>query len=70
MMQFFLSMNPPTKTQQEHRVGVSKNGKPFIYEDRELKEVRNKLYKALAKFTPEKPYDKAVRLIVKWRFPR
>lgn len=69
-MQFFLSMDPPTKTQQEHRVGVSKNGKPFIYEDRELKKVRNKLYKALAKFAPEKPYDKAVRLIVKWCFPR
>lgn len=69
-MQFFLSMDPPTKTQQEHRVGVSKNGKPFIYEDRELKEVRNKLYKALAKFAPDKPYDKAVRLIVKWCFPR
>lgn len=69
-MQFFLAMDPPTKTQQEHRVGVSKSGKPFIYEDRELKEVRNKLYKALAKFTPDKPYDKAVRLIVKWCFPR
>lgn len=69
-MQFFLAMDPPTKTQQEHRIGVSKNGRPFIYEDRELKEVRNKLYKALSKFVPDKPYEKAVRLIVKWCFQR
>lgn len=63
-------MNPPRKTQQEHRVGITKNGKPYFYEDRELKEVRTNLNKALKPFTPEAPYDGAVRLIVKWCFAR
>lgn len=69
-MHFFLSMDPPTKTQQEHRVGIRKDGRPYFYEDRELKEVRNKLYKALIPFVPQQSYDKAVRLVVKWLFPK
>lgn len=67
---FFLSMDPPTKTQQEHRVGISKNGKPYFYEDRDLKEARLKIQKALKPHVPEEPYTKGVRLIVKWCFPK
>ena len=69
-MQFFLAMNPPTRTQQEHRIGISKNGKPYMYEDRELKKVRTSLKNALSKFVPEEPYTGAIRLTVKWLFPR
>lgn len=69
-MHFFIAMDPPTRTQQEHRVGIRQDGRPYFYEDRELKEARAKLYKALAKFTPKKPYSKAVRLVVKWLFPK
>lgn len=69
-MHFFLAMEPPTKTQQEHRVGISKSGKPYFYEDRELKEARLKINKALASFVPEEPYQKAIRLVVKWCFPK
>ena len=69
-MHFFLNMNPPTKTQQEHRIGISKNGKPYIYEDRDLKTVRSDLGRALSKFIPEEPYTGAIRLTVKWLFPR
>ena len=69
-MHFFLSMDPPTKTQQEHQVGISKNGKPYFYEDQELKKARSDLRRALSKFVPDEPYTKAVRLTVKWLFPR
>lgn len=63
-------MDPPTKTQQEHRIGISKSGKPYVYEDRALKEVRTKLSRALAPFVPEEPYQNGVRLVVKWCFPK
>lgn len=66
---FFLSMEPPTKTQQEHRIGISKSGKPYVYEDRELKEVRAKINNALKRHAPEEPLTGGVRLIVKWCFP-
>lgn len=69
-MQFFLAMDPPTKTQQEHRIGIRKDGRAYFYEDRDLKEARNRLNKALSKFAPEEPFSKAVRLIVKWCFPK
>lgn len=69
-MHFFLNIEPPTKTQQEHRVGISKTGKPYFYEDRALKEARLKLKRALAPMVPDKPYTTAVRLTVKWCFSR
>lgn len=69
-MHFFLSMDPPTKTQQEHKVGISKNGKPYFYEDRDLKEARAKLRRALSPMVPDEPYQTAVRLTVKWCFQR
>lgn len=69
-MHFFISMDPPTKTQQEHRIGKRKNGSMYVYEDRDLKEARLKLYKAVLPHTPEKPFTKAVQLVVKWCFPR
>ncbi len=69
-MHFFMSMDPPTKTQQEHRIGKRKDGSMYVYEDRDLKEARLKLYKAVLPHTPEKPFTKAVQLVVKWCFPR
>ncbi|MBR3270798.1 MAG: RusA family crossover junction endodeoxyribonuclease [Clostridia bacterium] len=68
-MHFFLSMNPPTKTQQEHKVGIRQNGKPYFYEDYDLKQVRHQLNKALLPFAPDKPFKNAIRLTVKWCFP-
>ena len=69
-MQFFLAMDPPTKTQQEHRVGTRKDGSMYFYEDRELKEARNTLKLALMKQAPEAPLSGPVMLMVKWLFPR
>ena len=63
-------MDPPTVTQQEHRVGKRKDGSLYFYEDRSLKEARAKIGNALARQAPEKPEKGPLRLIVKWLFPR
>lgn len=67
--EFFMPMIPPTITQQEHQVKVI-NGKPFFYDPQELKNARAKLEAHLACFVPEKKYDTAVMLVVKWLFPK
>ena len=69
-MHFFLAMEPPTKTQQEHRIGKRKDGSMYIYEDRDLKEARAKLRKALSRIRPEPIPEGAIRLTVKWLFPK
>ena len=69
IMHFFVNMNPPTKTQQEHRIGKRKDGSMYVYEDRDLKEVRRNLYKAVLPFAPEKPLTGPLQLVVKWCFP-
>lgn len=69
-MHFFLSMDPPTKTQQEHRFGKRKDGSMYVYEDRELKEARAKLRHALFKVAPDQKLKGAIRLTVKWLFPK
>lgn len=68
-MHFFIHMNPPTVTHQEKKVTV-RNGKPVIYEPTELKEARRDLLEAVVRFRPAAPYTGAVRLMVKWCFPR
>lgn len=65
---FFIPMIPPTVTHQEKKISV-KNGKPIVYEPPELKDARNKLSAHLARFAPKKPFEGAVRLMVKWCFP-
>jgi Holliday junction resolvase RusA-like endonuclease len=67
--EFFMPMIPPTVTHQEKKISV-KNGKPFVYEPAELKEARSKLMAYLSKNVPEAKYTGAVRLTVKWLFPR
>lgn len=66
-IEFFMPMIPPTKTHQEKRIAV-KNGKPVVYEDQELKNVRSKLMSNLWKYAPEEKFEGAVRLITKWCF--
>lgn len=68
-LQFFLPMNPPTVTAQEHKVGV-RNGKPYFYDPPELKEAKAKLMAYLGQHVPEEPFTGGVRLIVKWCFPK
>ena len=69
-MHFFINMDPPTKTQQEHRIGKRKDGSMYVYEDRDLKEARHKLYKAVLPHVPDETIECPVRLVVKWCFPK
>lgn len=68
-MEFFMAMNPPTCTQQEHKVSVV-NGKPVFYDPPEVKKAREKLTAHLFKHKPDEPMDGGLQLIVKWCFPR
>lgn len=68
-MHFFIAGDPPTVTQQEHRVGQRKDGLFYFYEDRRLKEARCDLRNKIHKFRPEQPFQGPIRLLVKWCFP-
>lgn len=69
MIEFFLGMEPPTATAQEHKVAVIK-GKPVFYDPPEVNKARRKLAAHLAKYRPAKKYESGVRLVTKWCFPR
>lgn len=66
--EFFMAMDPPTITAQEHKVMV-KNGKPIFYDPPELKAARQKLTDHLAKHRPEQPLEGPIELMVTWCFP-
>jgi len=68
MIEFFMSMIPPTITAQEHKVKIV-NGKPVFYDPPELKRAKDKLIGHLGKHTPQEKYEGPVRLVVKWCFP-
>ena len=67
---FFLPLKKiPTVTAQEHKIKIS-GGKPIVYKPEKLKAAK-RLFKAhLSKYAPEAPYTGAVRLTVKWLFPK
>ena len=68
-LEFFLPMRTPTATHQEKR-GRAVNGKPVFYDPPEVLDARLKLTAHLNPHRPEKPMKGAVRLVVKWCFPR
>lgn len=67
--EFFMAMEPPTVTAQEHKVTVI-NGKPVFYDPPEVKAAKEKLISHLYKHRVMGPYREGVRLITKWCFPR
>ncbi|MBP2621138.1 RusA family crossover junction endodeoxyribonuclease [Streptococcus panodentis] len=70
MTEFFLPMQKiPTTTHQQKKVAVV-NGKPRFYEPESLKAAREKFLALLAQHVPPEKYTGAVRLTVKWCFPR
>ena len=69
MFQFFLAIDPPTITQQEHKVAV-RNGKPVFYDPPELKKTRQLLTDCLAAHRPDEKIKIGCRLVVKWCFPK
>ena len=68
-VQFFMAMIPPTNTYQEKKVAVVK-GKPVFYEPPEVKAVREKLAAHLSHYAPKKMFEKPVRMVTKWCFPK
>lgn len=67
-IEFFMPMDPPTVTHQEHKVAVH-NGKPRFYEPAELKAARAKLTAHLTKHKPEQKLNGALGMKTTWLFP-
>lgn len=67
--EIFWPIEPPTVTHQEKCLRVVK-GKPICYEPPALKSARQKFTALAAGSAPERPLEGAVRLVVKWCFPR
>lgn len=64
-----MPMIPPTATAQEKKWRAVK-GKPVGYDPPEVLDARSKLTAHLSEHRPERPLEGAVRLLVKWCFPR
>lgn len=64
MIEFFMPMIPPTTTAQQHKISKGK-----FYDPPELKAAKMKLRDHLILHRPDKPFDGALRLVVKWCFP-
>ena len=69
MTEFFMAMEPPTVTQQEHKITMV-NGRPVFYDPSELKAAKEKLIGNLYKHRIMGPYRTGVRLFTKWCFPK
>ena len=67
-LEFFMAMDPPTITHQEHKVMV-RNGRPVFYDPPELKAARQKLTDYLAKHRPGQPLTGPLELVTTWCFP-
>lgn len=67
-IKFFMPMIPPTKTAQEKKIAVGKDGKARIYTPPELKEIQQKLIGHLAGHKPEEAFSGPVELVVTWCF--
>lgn len=69
MIEFFMPMDPPTVTQQEHKVMV-RNGRPVFYDPEELKAAKRKLISHLWSHRPVSMLRGCpIELVVKWCFP-
>lgn len=68
MIEFFMAMEPPTATAQERKVRFVA-GRPQFYDPPAVEAARAKLHCRLAAHRPQKPFDKPVRMFVKWCFP-
>ncbi len=66
-MEFFLDINPPTVTAQEHKVRVNR-GRPMFYNTPRLKQAQAIFESMLMRFRPRQPLDGPVALTVDWFF--
>ena len=67
MMDFFLDIQPPTVTAQEHKVRVI-HGKPMFYDTAKLKAARSTFESLLRRHRPATPLEGPIALIVDWHF--
>ena len=68
-MQFYLSINPPTATEQEKKVSVVR-GRPVFYNPPAVRKAKELLCKELVRFKPDEPFDGALSLECRWHFPK
>lgn len=68
-LEFFMAMDPPTVTDQEHQVMV-KNGKPVFYRPAQVRAARAKLIGYLGQHVPCMKLDGPIELVTKWCFPK
>ena len=66
-MEFFLDLEPPTVTAQEHKVRAV-HGKPMFYDTAKLKAARSIFESLLRIHRPASPLEGPVALIVDWHF--
>ena len=66
-MEFFLYLEPPTVTAQEHKVRIV-HGKPMFYDTTKLKTARSTFESLLSRHRPSAPLEGPVALIVDWHF--
>ena len=69
-IQFFLPMIPPTVTAQEKQLGVSRAGKPYVYDSPDVKAARQKFTAALVqareRHGPQQKITTGIRLTTRW----
>lgn len=68
-MNFFMEMEPPTATAQEHKVKMV-NGRPVFFDPPNVKEAKKLLIGHLIANRPDEPIEGAVELTVLWLFPK
>ena len=66
-LEFFMAMNPPTVTAQEHKV-VVKNGKTIFFDPPERMAARQKLTDYLVQHKPDVWMGGPIELLVTWCF--
>ena len=66
-MEFYLDMNPPTVTAQEHKVRVNR-GRPMFYNTARLKQAQTVFESMLMRYRPGQPMEGPVALTVDWFF--
>ena len=66
-MDFYLDLQPPTVTAQEHKVRIVR-GKPMFYDTAKLKAARSTFESILREHKPAVPMEGPVALTVDWHF--
>lgn len=66
-MNFFIQVEPPTVTAQEKKI-TCRNGKPIVYDSKEIKAARQLFISLLRPHAPKEPLTGPVLLSVSWHF--